>query len=80
MLKRIKVVLQALPTYIVAASAVVTIFAEEIVSVLPSALQGDVTEAAVYVVAVLTAAVNIIRRVEPVIPERIGLLEPPVGH
>lgn len=80
MLTRIKVVLKALPTYLVAASTAIAIFSEEIVNVLPDAISGDVAQATLVVIAWLTAAINIIRRVEPVIPERIGLLDNPVGH
>lgn len=79
-MKRIKVVLKALPTYLVAASTIVTFASEEIVDLLPVSWQSDFTQAVVVIVGALSAAITIIRRVEPVIPERVGLLEPDNGR
>ena len=79
-MKRVKVILKALPTYLVAASTVVTILSEEIVDLLPHSIQGDFTQGVIVVVGALSAAIAIIRRVEPVLPERVGLLDAPVGH
>lgn len=79
-MKRVKVVLKALPTYLVAASTIVTFASEEIVDLLPASWQSDFTQAVVVIVGALGAAITIIRRVEPVIPERVGLLEPDNGR
>ena len=76
-LTRVKVVLGNVSTWLIGASAVVAIFAEEIVAFLPDEWDGSVTQAAVVIVAVLTAAVNIIRRVTPVIDSQRGLLPVP---
>lgn len=73
-LERVKVVLANLNTWLVAAIAVVGIFAEEITEVLPEDWRGSVAQAVTIVVAVLAAAVAIIRRVTPVISEQRGLL------
>jgi hypothetical protein len=74
LITRARVVLTAAVTWLVAASAVVTIFAEEITEVLPDDWQGPFARTVVVVLAVLTAAVNIIRRVTPVLPAQRGLL------
>lgn len=71
---RIKVVLTAAVTWLVLASTIVTILSEEIATVLPAGAATDVGAVALKVVAVLGAAVTIIRRVTPVLPDERGLL------
>jgi hypothetical protein len=73
MVERVKVVLSAAVTWIVAASAVVQIVADEVGAALPGHAE-DVSTVAVRVVAVLAAAVGIIRRVSPVLPSERGLV------
>ena len=73
-LTRARVVLGNLATWLLAAAAVVGIFAEEIVAVLPDDWDGPVAQGAAVVLAVIAAAVAIIRRVTPVIGAQHGLL------
>jgi hypothetical protein len=76
-LTRVKVVLGNISTWLIAAAAVISIFAEEIVKVLPEDWEGSVSQAVVVILGVITAAVAIIRRVTPVIGEQQGLLPVP---
>lgn len=73
-IERVKVVLSAAVTWIVLASSIVTIFAEEIAKVAAEGTAATVTRVAVRVVSILGAAVAIIRRVTPVLPEERGVL------
>lgn len=77
LLTRIRVVLTNLATWLTAAAAVVAIFAEEITEVLPEDWRGSVAQTVLIILAVIAAAVNIIRRVTPVIGEQQGLLPVP---
>lgn len=74
-LARIRVVLTAAPTYLTALAVILTIFADEITELLPEGPAGQLSDWVVIVTGWLTAAVNIIRRVTPVIPDERGLLE-----
>lgn len=74
---RVRVVLQAAPTYLVAASTIVAIATEEIAQELPEGWQDNAVAIGGKVVAIIGAAVLIIRRVTPVIAEHRGLLPPP---
>lgn len=74
--QRIKVVLKALPTYMVVASTVITLAAPEITEVLPKDWQGGFAESVVTITGLLAAAITIIRRVEPVVNKRVGLIDP----
>jgi len=74
MFERIRVVATAMPTWLVAASAVVVIVSEELAAVLPAGAGETVGRWAIVAVAVLGAAVNIIRRVTPVLPRERGIL------
>lgn len=74
------VVLTAAPTYLAGAVMVLTIFREEVVSVLPDAWQADATGVIVSVVGALAAAIAVIRRVTPVLKGERGLLPPPTGE
>lgn len=77
LLARVRVVLHAAPTYLVALSAVIVIVADELASVLPAGAVTTVGTIAARVVAVLGAAVAIIRRVTPVVDRaQRGLLPP----
>lgn len=76
---KIRVVLSAAVTWITVASGVVVIVADEAAKVLPSGAAEDVAAVAVRVVAVLGAAVAIIRRVTPVLPDQRGLIPPSSG-
>ena len=77
-MERIRVVLTAAVTYLTLAAVVLGIFSEEIGNVfqLPDAV-GQVIAAVASTIAV---AIAIIRRVEPVIPSRRGLVEPPLPN
>ena len=74
-MERIKVVMSAAVTYLTTAAVILGIFNEELGSItqLPDWV-GQVLAGAISVIGV---AVVIIRRVEPVIPTRRGILEPP---
>lgn len=73
-MERIKVVMSAAVTYLTTAAVILGIFNEELGSItqLPDWV-GQVLAGAISVIGV---AVVIIRRVEPVIPTRRGILEP----
>lgn len=75
---KVKVVLSAAVTWITVAFGVVVIVSDEAVKVLPAGAAETVAGVAVRVVAVLGAAVAIIRRVTPVLPDERGLLPVPV--
>lgn len=72
--QRVKVILGAAVTWLTAAGLILTIFAEEIASVAPAGAAEDVTVWLVRIVAWIGAAVTIIRRVTPVLPEERGVL------
>jgi hypothetical protein len=69
-----KVVFSAAVTWLVFASAVVTIASEEIAAVVGEGTAEDVTAWSLRILAVLGAAIGIIRRVTPVLPEDRGIL------
>lgn len=71
---RAKVVFNAAPTYLVAASAIAIIVSDEVSTVLPAGAATVVAAVTLKVVAVLGAAVSIIRRVKPVLPSERGIL------
>ncbi len=73
LLARARVVLTALPTYLTILVAVLTILSDEIATAFPEGSQG-VVQAIVVIIAIATSAINIIRRVTPVLPERRGIL------
>lgn len=75
LLKRVHVVLTALPTWLTLAAVVLTTLAGEISTAWPGAAGGEtVVEWLIRVAAWLGAAVAIIRRVTPVTKELHGLL------
>ena len=76
LIARARVVIKAAPTYLVGASIVVAAVTEEVAKELPEGWQDNALTIGGKVVAILGAAVLIIRRVEPVIAARRGLLEP----
>lgn len=71
---RVVVILTAAPTYIIAAGAVVSAASGEIVRVLPDDLGVPVVRWTLAIVAVLTSAIAVLRRVTSVIKEARGLL------
>lgn len=71
---KVRVVLTAAVTYLTLAVTVITIFAEEIASVLPEGVAETVGMYGVTAVAWITVAISIIRRVSPVLPEERGIL------
>lgn len=74
---RTRVVLTALPTYLVAAAVILTIVSEDVAQLLPMVPAGTAETVARWLVAAagsLTAAVSIIRRVTPVLPAERGIL------
>ena len=73
-LARIRVVLNAAPTWIAAVSTILVIVADEVAAVLPAGQAEVVGAAVVRIVAWLGAAVAIIRRVRPVLDDEKGLL------
>ncbi len=74
LLARLRVVATAAPTYLVAASTVVTIIADELGKVVTDDTAATITAWAARIVAWLGAAVLIIRRVSPVSDVGRGLL------
>jgi hypothetical protein len=71
---RVKVVLSAAVTWLVVASSVVTVFADEIAPIIPAPWSERASAIAVTVLGVLAAAIAIIRRVSPVLPDERGIL------
>lgn len=71
---RIKVILRALPTYMVGAAVVLTLLAPEIAKLLPSGIGEHVASWLIKIAAFLGAAVAIIRKVTPVAPSQVGIL------
>lgn len=76
---KIKVIASSAVTWLTFAVVVLTMFSEEIAALLPA--ESDVTTWIATAVVWLSAAIAIIRRVTPVIPEERGILPqspPPV--
>lgn len=74
MIQRIKVLAGAAVTWLTLAATVLTIASEEIGAVLPEGAADDITVWVVRAIAWIGAAVAIIRRVTPVLPEERGVL------
>jgi len=74
LLQRIRVLLHAAPTYLVAAAMIVTIVADEAAKVLPAGTATAVAAIAAKVLAYLAAVTAIVRRVTPVADDQVGLL------
>jgi ABC-type glucose/galactose transport system permease subunit len=72
-LARARVVATSAVTWLQVVAAVLVIAAEEIAKAVPE-VSDDVTTVVVRIVAVLGAAVAIIRRVTPALPDERGLL------
>jgi hypothetical protein len=72
-LARVRVLLTAAPTWITTASAIVVLLSEQISTAFPDST-AVVGRWSLTVLAVLTAAANIVRRVAPVLPAERGLL------
>jgi len=66
-LARVRVVLSALPTWLAVAALAAPIVAQEAASFLPSPVSDRVTAVALTAVAVITALLNVIARVKPVV-------------
>lgn len=74
LIARAKVVFSAAPTYLVAASAIAIIVSDEVSTVLPAGAATVVAAVTLKLVAVLGAAISIIRRVTPVLKSERGIL------
>lgn len=72
--EQVKVVAGSAVTWMTVASTAVVIVSDELAKVLPAGAAETVGAVSVKVVAVLGAAVAIIRRVSPVLPSARGLL------
>jgi len=75
---RIRVLIGAAPTYLVAASIVVTAVSTEVADAFPGNAATVATKVGGWLLAGIGAATAIVRRVAPVLPHERGLLEPPV--
>lgn len=78
-LASVKVILRAAPTYLVAIGAVLTILVDELTGYAAVPAVEWVLRVLGILATIVGVAVSIIRRVEPVIPERRGVLEPPTA-
>lgn len=78
--RRVVVVAKAAPTWLVAASTAVTIASEELVKLLPDHWDEQVVRWATVATGALGAAVILIRRLTPVLPDERGILPPPAEH
>lgn len=76
-LARVKVILRAAPTYLVALGAILTILVDELTPYADVPAVEWVLRVLGVLVVVAGVAVSIVRRVEPVVPERRGVLPPP---
>jgi len=76
LLDRVKVVATAAVTYLTAAVVILSLVADQIVELLPNGDGQTVAAWLIRVVAVLSGAITIIRRVTPVVPQDRGLLPP----
>lgn len=74
-IKRVRVVLNAAPLYLVGASTIITVSAEEISKAFPG-VAGPIAHYSAVVLGALAAVIAIIRRVSPVPAEARGLLVP----
>lgn len=74
--KRVRVVLTDLVTWLVFGAAAVTIAVEELGDVVPAGWQTTVVVIGGRIAAILGAAVMILRRVTTVLPSERGLLPP----
>lgn len=73
LIARIRVLLTAAPTWITAFSTIVVAFSDEISAAFPASNE-EVARWSLIVLAALTAAGNIVRRVTPVLAGERGLL------
>lgn len=73
-IEKVKVVAGSAVTWLTVASAAVVIVSDEVTKVLPGNAAETVAAVSVKVVAVIGAAVAIIRRVSPVLPGARGIL------
>lgn len=78
LLARIKVIITAAPTYLTMAAVVVGILADELSKTVPDGWQDNVVQIGGAIVAVLGAAIAIIRRVTPVLESQRGILPQPL--
>lgn len=78
-LQRVVIVAKAVPTYLVAASLIVSVATQEISEELDGETATNVVRIGGKIVAWLGAAIAIIRRSTPVIKSQRGLLEPESG-
>lgn len=76
LVKRARVVISDVVTWLVVASSVVVILAEEIAKIVPADWRSVVVEIGMRALAVLGAVVMILRRVTTVLPTERGLLPP----
>lgn len=77
LLSRVRVFFKSAPTYLVAAATVVTIITEELSQELTGDVAANVVSIGGKAVSIIGAAVAIIRRVTPVLPDERGMLSPP---
>lgn len=73
-IERVKVVLTAAPTYLVAIAGFLTAVREEAIDQLPEAWQVPAASAITQALVIIGTAVLIIRQVTPVPPEQRGVL------
>lgn len=74
---RVRVVLRALPTYLAIAITVLTVLADEIVTLLPDNVGVQVAAWIAAAIAWCTAVIKVIQRVTPADKDAVGLLPPP---
>lgn len=77
LIARIKVLLNAAPTYLAAAGVIIAIVADEVGKLAPSGWQDNAVQILGALAGVVAAATAIVRRVTPVAPADRGLIVPP---
>jgi hypothetical protein len=74
LLKRIRVLLSAAPTYLAGAAVVVAAVSDEVAKAVPEGWQDNVVSVGAPILAGLAAITAIVRRVTPVFAEHRGLI------
>lgn len=77
LIARIRVLLNAAPTYLAAAGVIIAVLADEVGKLAPTGWQDNAVQILGVLAGIVAAATAIVRRVTPVLPAERGLLVPP---
>lgn len=76
LIKRIKVVLTAAPTWLTGAGIAVAVVSEEVAKNLPAGWQDNALQIGGIALGIIASATQIVRKVTPVFGDQVGLLPP----